>query len=478
MTILALLFGIATLPWLIPMLSSGRVVPIAVLTMMVGVVLGPAFWSIDGPIAISLDRMLWPGLLLASAIAWRRGDLQFPKLGRLDWLIIAFVGYMLISCLRGGTPPSGSSPVAKWIFYIALPAATFFIVRCNPITTDDIKVMRRGLVLLGLYLALTGICEWKEIHSLVYPRHILDPTIREFYGRARGPLLNPIGNGILMGVAAAITFIQMFRSRPPGVLLNMGLLMVLMAGVYATLTRSCWLGAAGGIGMIVCIYAPRWVRGMGIASVVILAVAMSMGLKDQLLAIKRDKDLSAAEAAKSVELRPLLAVVAWEMIKDKPLFGHGFGHYFQHNGPYHDARQYGLPLSIVRVYRQHNTFLAILVDGGLLGFAMMMTIWTVFAVKACRVARRMDLPIEGRVSGLIFMAMLVIFIANGMFHDLIIIDMMQITWMIMAATVVRIDREGLTRTVQENQIPIASQLSYQHRSRETAPVYGSHCPAQ
>ena len=66
------------------------------------------------------------------------------------------------------------------------------------------------------------------------------------------------------------------------------------------------------------VHSPRWVRVLGLAATVLLAGAMAMGLKEQLMAFKRDKALSAADAAKSIELRPLLAAVAWEMFKDKP----------------------------------------------------------------------------------------------------------------------------------------------------------------
>ena len=51
------------------------------------------------------------------------------------------------------------------------------------------------------------------------------------------------------------------------------------------------------------IHAPRWVRVMGLAAVVMLGGAMALGLKDQLVRLKRDKHLTAADAEKSMQTR-------------------------------------------------------------------------------------------------------------------------------------------------------------------------------
>ena len=58
------------------------------------------------------------------------------------------------------------------------------------------------------------------------------------------------------------------------------------------------------------------------------------------------------------------------MLKDAPVQGHGFGHYFQHVKPYYAIRSYGLPLEIARNYNQHNVLLSVAVDTGLIGLVM------------------------------------------------------------------------------------------------------------
>lgn len=219
---------------------------------------------------------------------------------------------------------------------------------------------------------------------------------------------------------------------------------ILLAGIYSTLTRSCWVGAVGAVVAIAFFYTPRWLRVWSLAVAVLLAGAASMGLKDQLLAFKRDKELSAVEAAKSIELRPLLAVVAWEMFQDKPIVGHGFGHYFEHNEPYHNDRGYDLPLDRVRVYFQHNAFLALLVDGGLIALGLLLFILGTATLQSLRMIRTRHLERVRRTIGLLWIGMLVVYVANAMFHDLTIIPMVQMFVMTMIGLVVNAAQRGPT----------------------------------
>ena len=335
--------------------------------LLTGTVFGPPFFAIDGPIQFSLDRMLWAGMLAMAMIHWRLGNITWPQLTRLDWLLFAFLGLLLISALRGGEPPTGSSPTARWLFCIVMPMGVYMMARMVPIRRGDVRLLSGLTIGLAVYLSGTGVMEVAGYSALVFPKHILDPEQWEFLGRGRGPLMNPIGNGVLISLGLTLATLGFIKAGRRGKLLYAGLVAVTLCGAYVTLTHSVWLGAIAAASIVVVIYSPRWVRVLGLAAVLLFGGAMTMGLKEELLSMKRDKRLTAEDAAKSVELRPLLAVVAWEMFKDRPIIGHGFGHYFQYNRPYHDTRRYDLPLEQVRTYAQHNTFLQVVVDSGLIG---------------------------------------------------------------------------------------------------------------
>jgi O-antigen ligase len=446
MGLLILLFVAAASVWMIPIVHRGRVIPVVMTMLVTGTVFGPFFFAIDGPIQFSLDRVLWLGIMGMVIVGWRLGNIKLPKPGRIDWLLAGLTAFLLVSAIRGGDGHGviHSSPTARWLFYVFMPLGTYAVARTIRLNLSDMRWVFRSILGLGLYLAVTGIFELTEMHWAVFPRHISDPEVWEFYGRARGPLLNPIANGFLMGIALVVSITEFFRCGRQGKLLCVVAAIVLLAGVYATLTRSCWMGAIGAVALIGMIYSPRWVRVLGLATVVLISGVMMMGLKDQLMEIKRDKALSAVEAAKSVELRPLLAVVAFEMFKDKPIAGHGFGHYFENNGPYHGNRQYGLPLEKVRGYMQHNTFLSILVDGGLIGIMMFSLPLLVFFVVGWQLARKKQSCPDARYLGILMMGTIVIYIANAMFHDLIIIPMIQMFLMFIAGLAINVHGHGVT----------------------------------
>lgn len=425
MNVLAILFLIAAAVWIIPIVKDGRLVRILTLMFLVGTVFGPPFFAIDGPIQISLDRMLWAAMIGLALVQWRLGKLPLPAVTRIDACVLALMLFLFWRSRGGDLVETRVDPTARWLFYIFLPTGVYFFARIAKVRQVDFRWMLYGVISLGVYLSFTAVCEVKGFHALVYPKFILDPEVWMFYGRGRGPLLNPAGNGFVIGVAMAAVAANFVGSDRRTKAIYAAIGVILLLGGYATLTRSCWLGVAGAVAIVGLIHSPRWLRVIGLAVTVLLAGAMMMGLKDQLLSLKRDKDLSAAEAAKSVELRPLLATVAWEMFKDKPFLGHGYGQYFQRHDAYHTIREHDMPLERVRAYSHHNVFLAFLVDSGMIGLGLFGGAIAILACCGWNLARDGSLPIETRRVGLFSLGILACYFPNAMFHNMTIIPMVQ-----------------------------------------------------
>ena len=443
MGFLIVLFAIAMMMWFVPIARSGRMFSLALAVLGVGTVLGPSFFSYDGPIQISLDRMLFFMMMGLAAIGWRLGYVSVPKLTRIDWVVVSIVGFFFISASRGPDPATGTPPIARWLFYIAMPAGMYVVMRMVKINSRDIRYLLTGAIGLGVYLAITAVLEISGAHAIVFPRFIVDSEVWEFYGRGRGPLLNPSGNGILISlglVAATLGFMKATYHRKA---IYACLIICLLAGIYATLTRSAWLGGVAAIGIIFLAHSPRWVRVMGIVGVLVLIGSALTGLNEQLIRMKRDKNLSAADAEKSVKLRPLLAVVAWEMFKDRPITGFGYGHYKAHDKPYHAIRSYGLPLEQARKYYQHNVFLSILVDTGLIGLLLLISWMVILVSYAWRMARDRLAEPEARWVGWLFLGFLVAYLCNGMFQDATIIPMVHMYLFFLAGITVTVWQSGL-----------------------------------
>ncbi len=443
MDLLIALFSIALLVWMVPIIQSGRLIVMAVLVLGVGTVFGPPFFAFDGPIQISLDRVLWFGMLGSAVIGWRMGHTRFPKLNRMDWLVIGIVGWFFVSALRGGPVPTGSSPVARWLFYVVMPAGMYALARLVDIRSSEVRWMLGGFVGLGLYLAVTAMLEINGLHSFVFPNFISNADVWEFFGRGRGPLMNPSGNGILMSISLVAVVLGFLYAGRRGKLIYAVFAVVLLGGVYATLTRSAWLGACVTVTFIALVYSPRWIRVLGLVTIVVLGGASVAGVKDQLMRLKRDKNLSAADAERSVQLRPLLAVVAWEMFKDRPLIGHGYGHYFEHNAPYHVNRSYDLPLEQARTYAQHNVFLSVLVDTGLIGLTLFTSWLAMLAGIGWRLARDCRSTTETRWVGLLLLGAMTAYGCNGMFQDVMIIPMVHMFLFFLAGVAVTVYERGL-----------------------------------
>ncbi|TWU47913.1 O-antigen ligase family protein [Rubripirellula reticaptiva] len=468
MEFLIAMFCVASLVWLVPVLQSARLVIIAMLVLGVGTVFGPAFFAINGPIQISLDRVLWGAMFGVAAIGWRTGALDFPKLTRIDWMVVGIVGWFFVRTIGSGVVPDGSSPTARWLFYIAMPAGMYAIARLVEIRQQDVRLLTMGGIGLGLYLAITAVLEVTSHHAFVFPHYIVDGEVWEFFGRGRGPLLNPSGNGFVISVGVAAASIGFVYAPRRAKLVYAAIVGVLLMGVYATLTRSAWMGGIGAVGLVALVYSPRWVRVLGLMGVLLLGGASVMGLKDQLVQMKRDKNLSAADAQKSMALRPLLAVVAYEMFKDKPIVGHGFGRYYCHNAPYHSDRSYELPLEIARPYNQHNVFLSVLVDTGLVGLSLFGG-WIVCLIgTGWRLVREPAKKPEARFVGLILLGTMIAYFANGMFQDVLIIPMVHMFLFFLGGIAVTVRQKGVLV-----EVPGTKMVPVIHPSRSMAIEVGN-----
>ncbi|WP_419581402.1 O-antigen ligase family protein [Stieleria magnilauensis] len=463
MNLLALLFALAVVVWLVPLIKDGRLASMLTLLLLTGTVFGPPFLAFDGPIQISLDRMLWAFLIGLAAVQWRLGKLKLSPVNRVDVCLLVFVVYLFQRSRGGDLSETLVDPTARWLFYIFMPIAVYCVARVTPFRRSDLWWLLHALIGLGVYLSFTAVCEVKGWHAFVYPKHILDPDVWMFLGRGRGPLLNPAGNGFIIGVAMAAVAACFIGSDRRTKAIYAAIGVILLVGGYATLTRSCWLGVAGAVAIVAMVHSPRWVRVIGLAAIVLLAGAMAMGLKEQLMAFKRDKALSAADAAKSIELRPLLATVAWEMFKDKPLTGHGYGQYFQRHDAYHTIRDYGLPLERVRSYSHHNVFLAFLVDSGLIGLGLFLVVLVTLAGYGWRMATDGSLPLDRRRVGLLTVGILACYFPNAMFHNMTIIPMVQVFLLGIGGVVVAVYENGFVKDEAEAKRALAPTNAIGHR---------------
>jgi len=397
---------------------------IALCVVLAGSVCGHDFFHVSGgPIPITIDRLLLGGLLILAAWSWLMNREDLRPINPMDMTLIALVGMLFFSTFTHDFKFSENLPLSRLLFFYLMPIALYWVVRTAKMSRFDLAVIGTAIGGLGIYLALTGIAEVKQMHSLVFPRYIVDSTTVEFFGRGRGPFLNPVSNGIfLVAGFCCICFWWPRSSQRVRILIAMAAGLVAI-GCYATLTRSVWMTLIIVCGAGMWVTTDRRQKGALIIAGTLGAVLLLPIIGDKVFKFKRDKDVSASQMSESAQLRPLFFAVAVRMFEDRPLLGCGFGQYAREKYPYLQDAYSGQPLSKTKVYLQHNVFLAYLTELGLAGLGLLLLMLGVMGRSASLLWFDRKKSLEQRQFGLLLAALLIGYCVNGMFHDTSIIPM-------------------------------------------------------
>ena len=396
-----------------------------VMVLIVGSVFGYEFFHISGgPIPITLDRLLLGCLVVLAGWAWLMNKENMRRPNGMDVSVFGVIGILCLSTFIHDFGFAKNLPLSRFLFFYCLPLALYLIVRTAKLNSLDLAAITTALGALAVYLAITGIAEVKNFHAIVFPRYIVESTITEFFGRGRGPFLNPVSNGVFQIAGfCCIWFWWPKGSRRVRMLVVVSSLLVAV-GVYATLTRSVWMALILVVGVGFWVTTSRQQKGILIVLGTLAAIVLIPAVGDKVFSFKRDKNVTLAQMSKSAQLRPLFLTVALRMFEDRPLFGCGFGQYAREKTPYLQDSTSSQPLRQTKVYLQHNVFLAYLTEMGLAGLFVLLIMLGVMARSAWLLWINRKQTLEQRQFGLLLAAMLVCFCVNGMFHDTSIMPMM------------------------------------------------------
>ncbi|HYM77018.1 MAG TPA: O-antigen ligase family protein [Candidatus Dormibacteraeota bacterium] len=215
-----------------------------------------------------------------------------------------------------------------------------------------------GLIVLA-YLSFTAIAFLAGWHSLIVPRFILDESLGLHADRARGPLLQAVANGVSLNLLGILAVHAYRRGSVRGAKIAV-LLAAVPVAILATMTRAVWLSFAGTVCALIALSKTRVLRvalvtiiilgGAGLA-IVIRSTTLGGALSDRL------------EERGPVDFRKAVYAGGWEMFLQRPLTGWGF-HQMPFELPRHVSGYQG------KVLYPHNTYLELLVEHGLAGFAL------------------------------------------------------------------------------------------------------------
>jgi putative inorganic carbon (HCO3(-)) transporter len=338
--------------------------PAIYLTVGLGLTVFSGVWQYVGiaSLPVKPDRLLilvGLGALLVRAPGARdRGPI---RLGPAHALALAAAAYALISALVSGTLTTGSGFYALLDKFGIVPYLMFLLAPVAFARDRDREVLLIGLTVLGGYLGLTSLLEMVHVNALVLPHYISDPSIGIHQGRARGPFLEAVANGLAMfgcGCAAAVGF-----TRWKGTARFLAALVVLLCslGVLFTLTRAIWIGSAAGVlALLLGFREPRrWAVPVVATLVVVLGGAFLV-----IPSLSSKASLRASDRSPTWDRRNTNAA-AVRMLEARPLLGWGWSTFVDKSPPYfRQAPDY--PMTGVGK-GVHNVFLSNAVELGLVG---------------------------------------------------------------------------------------------------------------
>jgi O-Antigen ligase len=432
MEILLVIGLLAALAWSVVYFRWTGLWGFVLATMIAGTVFGYPFFHLG---SVTSDRLM-VFVSLGIYAVYRRFGLNEPKRwNAADSLFAFFIGMMVLTTFRSDWRVDRGAPVSRLFYYYLIPVIVYWLGRQIELTPQRLRMMFATFAVLGIYLAITAAAEKFEMRWAVFPRYISDPKLMEFLGRGRGPLLNPSANGVLLVLGMACTMMGLAYYGKHGRLLIGSTISIHLLGIYCTLTRCVWMGGAAVLAGILYVQMPKNWRIPFLILILMGGGLIIAAKSENLNSFKRDKNVSVKDMSNSAKLRPLLAIYAWKIFEEYPVFGCGTAQYLNQSKEYLSERDVDVPLVKAKGYVQHNIFLALLTENGLITvipFTALLVWWSVWAY---RLWAKQTLSIEHRQFGVVFLSFMTGYLFIGMFQDLLIMPMINMYLFLIAGCV-------------------------------------------
>lgn len=325
---------------------------------------------------------------------------EILKFSAAEIAMMLFSLYLIFSIIIAGTyinEEKGFSP-GMFLNTYGFPFVIFFISKNIIDNESKIRKFFFFLSFIGLYLGLTSIFEYFQLKQFVFPRYIMSEWIGGFYGRARGPFLQPAVNGTVMGILIFVSAsLLLHENKGWKKYFYVISIICLLMGILFTLTRSCWVATLAAIfTMPILIPRVRKLFFISLVTITILSLFImkyseirTRGFADEGDLYKKkatlvEKIVFRTTTESSVYGRVNLYKAAFILFLDSPFFGHGYGAFQQ-------AKQgYGINLQLLyssaneaRIAGIHDTTMSLLVDLGLVGVILYLFIM-IYILNICR----------------------------------------------------------------------------------------------
>jgi O-antigen ligase len=311
-----------------------------------------------GPIPdVSLDRVVWPIVLIVFFLKRRQGETDKVPLDWIECSILGFTAIVLLSLISYGSYAGKEG----WNLFgiirgYAFPFMAYSIARRGIKTAQQLHAFFVGLGFIALYLVFTGVAETLRINWLIFPQFILRSDLGIHFGKVRGIFLNASHNGLAIAMALPFLVWLSFKDRTPRRWLWPVVAALAIVPVAYTMQRAAWLSTATALAMVTLTWPRRRIVLIGLA---VYVAAAGFLFKSDALTQKLETRL---EQESTIDWRIERIEAGWAVFRANPLLGVGINRYNMSVDEYISSRSQDRNRS-----NAHNTWITLLAELGLLG---------------------------------------------------------------------------------------------------------------
>ena len=119
--------------------------------LLTGTVFGHPFFNLAlGPAPVTIDRVLLLVVLLQCIVFRRYGWTSPDPWGAAEWVLVTFLGVVLVSTFTHDWHAHHSQPLAHALFFYLMPAAMYWIARQAPLSDHKCAWMFACAAMLGV----------------------------------------------------------------------------------------------------------------------------------------------------------------------------------------------------------------------------------------------------------------------------------------------------------------------------------------
>ncbi len=345
------------------------------------------------------------------------GRISMLKNMTIEVLMFFFITVCLGSMAAHGFTPQLPEFPSPWNIFITgylFPFLVFMFAKRYLTGERDIAFVMAVLFFLGVYLSVTAFFEFTDLRRFVFPRYINDPTVWLHYERARGPFLNAAFNGaaLLFGFVCGVHV--MHRASGMARVIYGLLLFGYVPAFFFTQTRAVYLGFFLVALSVLLFYRTRYPKWKLYALPAALVFVVLLANAPRLASPER----RIGGVLQTIEVEQRLGLMKRSMLMffDRPFLGVGLAQFIPAS-----LKEYQGKVAFFASHEaltQHNHIVGMLVELGLVGTLLYLSIVVLIFKRFAHLVRR--LPRDGFLGkncAVVMISIWIVYINSNLFCE-------------------------------------------------------------